>query len=71
MKMLNIFITNDDLLQLRLICLSNPDSFLALTKKLIDYLIICIAYLLSVLFFFYCSNFSRYRSDSPLDCHFR
>ncbi len=58
MKMLNIFIADNDLLQLRLIRLCNPNGLFSLAKKLIDYLVICIAYFLSILLIFYCSNLS-------------
>ena len=60
MKMLNIFIADNDLLQLRLIRLCNPNGLFSLAKKLIDYLVICIAYFLSILLIFYCSNLSRH-----------
>lgn len=52
MKMLNIFIADNDLLQLRLIRLCNPNGLFSLAKKLIDYLVICIAYFLSILLIF-------------------
>lgn len=53
MKVPNVFIANDNLIKLRLICLSDSDSFFSLAKKLIDYLVICITYFFGVLFVFY------------------
>ena len=57
-KVPNVFIANDNLIKLRLICLSDSDSFFSLAKKLIDYLVICITYFFGVLFVFYCPDFS-------------